>query len=153
MLRWVLDGESWDRHDEFGPGFVKKFFLVKGSNKIRELVVQIHYLGIKPRHNSLWRFPIYYGGDIPLNHLVGGLVGTSIWHFPINIGLRLSSQLTNSIIFQRGGPTTNQYIMSQNSWQTSEKHRAGVKTWDSVTSPHIIGQSFLWIRDLLNDSS
>ena len=30
------------------------------------------------------------------------------WNFPMNIGLRWSSQLTNSNLFQRGGPTTNQ---------------------------------------------
>ena len=55
--------------------------------------------------------------------MVGGLV--AIFYFPIYIyiyvyiyiyiGLHSSSQLTNSIIFQRGGPTTNQkmvvYIM------------------------------------------
>ena len=31
---------------------------------------------------------------------------TSIWHFPRNIGWISSSQLTNSNLFQRGGPTT-----------------------------------------------
>ena len=34
--------------------------------------------------------------------------------FPINIGFRLSSQVTNSIIFQRGGekPPTSEYLCS-----------------------------------------
>ena len=32
------------------------------------------------------------------------VTGWHFWHFPRNIGLLSSSQLTNSIIFQRGGP-------------------------------------------------
>ena len=43
------------------------------------------------------------------NHqMPGWWFGCHQFYFPRNIGFRLSSQLTNSIIFQRGGPTTNQ---------------------------------------------
>ena len=48
-------------------------------------------------------------------YLVGGL--EHFLNFPMTIGFRLSSQLTNSIIFQRGEPTTNQicvrHVLSQ----------------------------------------
>ena len=38
----------------------------------------------------------------------GWWFGCHFWHFPINIGIRLSSQLTH--IFQRGKPTTNLFV-------------------------------------------
>ena len=54
-------------------------------------------------------------------YLVGGNWLPWIWNCPINIGLRWSSQLTNSIIFQRGGPgppTSYDVWESLNSKQT-----------------------------------
>ena len=47
--------------------------------------------------------------------LVGGLVAIN-FIFPYWLGLLSSSQLTNSIIFQRGGPSTNQETYSQDIW-------------------------------------
>ena len=44
----------------------------------------------------------YMNVKYSISSLVGGLV--AMFYFPINIGLRLSSQLTNSNLFQRGGP-------------------------------------------------
>ena len=39
------------------------------------------------------------------------MVAMNLAYFPMNIGLLSSSHLTNSNLFQRGGPTTNQFSM------------------------------------------
>ena len=44
---------------------------------------------------------------VKIPFLVGGVGLPSIWHFPRNIGLLSSSQLTKSIIFPEGWRKTN----------------------------------------------
>ena len=53
----------------------------------------------------------FFRAIVNISKLLGGDWMPWIFNFPIHIGLLSSSQLTNSIIFQRGGPTTNQVAM------------------------------------------
>ena len=52
-------------------------------------------------HGRLWDILIYEKGD---QNKSGWWFGCHFWHFPINIGLLSSSQLTNSYFSGRGGP-------------------------------------------------
>ena len=76
-----------------------------------------------------------------VSHLVGGDWLPSIWHFPINIGLLSSSQLTNSNLFQRGGPpTTNQSwsskICSSGSRGEHAEFRPDSSDWKGIPELH-----------------
>ena len=65
-------------------------------------------LGILGNPQQLYDFPTSFMHEHEIEHVIiktysGWWFGCHEFYFPINIGLLSSSQLTNSIIFQRGG--------------------------------------------------
>ena len=70
-------------------------------------------------HGRVSNFANWYNGDIMKYNLVGGLEH-GFDDFPETVGNGISSsQLTNSIIFQRGRYTTNQSPIVHISWKKS----------------------------------
>ena len=73
--------------------------------------------------------------------LVGGLVGTSIFNFPISIGFRVSSQLTNSYFSEGWLKTTNPYCVDACAILHHQFGMVGKHSQRDVDPPYSMGDS------------